>query len=82
MPERLECEVLQKERHINTLTKLPYLLPTCVSRLWRPGVDVKFVALPSLQMSKSLFNTIVYILLTCILHSVSNTVKNVHGLSG
>ena len=28
MPERLECEVLQKARYINTLTYLPTYLPT------------------------------------------------------
>jgi len=27
MPERLECEVLQKARYINTLTYLPTYLP-------------------------------------------------------
>ena len=35
MPERLECEVLQNERCINTLTFLP--LPLTAPLLQRPG---------------------------------------------
>jgi len=31
MPERLECEVLQKARYINTLTYLP---TSCPASLW------------------------------------------------
>jgi len=33
MPERLECEVLQKARYRNTLTYLPTYLPTYLLRL-------------------------------------------------
>ena len=41
MPERLECEVLQEVRYINTCTVLKSFFQTRLSRIWVLGMKVR-----------------------------------------
>jgi len=57
MPERLECEVLQKERYINPLTYLPTYLPTYPVPTWNVIVVLKIVTMNSLSQLTLMVNT-------------------------
>jgi len=50
MPERLECEVLQKARYINTLTFTFYLL---AEKTWLLGFSTHFLTQPAASITLS-----------------------------
>jgi len=77
MPERLECEVLQTERYINSLTYLP--TSTCIIRLRHDEVTISLQHATNARDEKKLLYRALVLLGLALLSSERLCVFGLHG---